>query len=80
MTKKKTNTAHKKTAAAVDAGHAITANDWFPGVREASTLNDTKNALIIVSLTINAFFFIAWIVMQITTVYDAQVYTFLFNR
>jgi hypothetical protein len=34
----------------------------------------------LVSLTINAAFFIAWLILRLTNVYDAQVYAILFNR
>ena len=51
-----------------------------PGRREASTLNDTKNAVLIVSLTINVAVFITWLILKLTTVYDQQVFDFLFKR
>ncbi len=44
------------------------------------TDQDAKNALLIVSLIINAFILIGWITLQVTTIYDAQVATFLFAR
>lgn len=55
---------------------------WFTPAapREPSTLNDTKTAILVVSLTINAAFFIAWIALRITDVYDAQVADILFSR
>ena len=55
---------------------------WFraPGVREPSTLNDVKTAILIVSLTINAAVFVTWLILRITTVYDQQVFNFLFVR
>ncbi|HEY8886279.1 MAG TPA: hypothetical protein VIM31_02130 [Candidatus Microsaccharimonas sp.] len=51
-----------------------------PGVREASTLNDVKNAVLFVSLLINAAVFIGWLILRLTTQYDLQVYNFLFVR
>jgi len=55
---------------------------WFvvPGQREASTMNDTKNAILIVSLTINVAIFVAWLILKLTTAYDQQVFDFLFTR
>jgi len=51
-----------------------------PGRREPSTLNDAKNAILIVSLTINAAVFVTWLILKITTAYDQQVFDFLFTR
>lgn len=59
---------------------ASAANGWFQPAREASTLNDVKTAVLLVSLTLNVAVFIVWLILRITTVYDAQVYDFLFNR
>jgi hypothetical protein len=53
---------------------------WVMAPRKASTLNDVKSAVLLVSLTINAAFFIAWLILRLTNVYDAQVYAILFNR
>ena len=53
---------------------------WVPAPRQASTLNDVKTAVLLVSLTINLAVFIGWLILRVTTVYDAQVYDFLFNR
>jgi hypothetical protein len=55
---------------------------WIPvvGVREPSTLNDAKNALLLISLLINLAIFITWLLLRITTQYDQQVYNFLFVR
>ena len=41
---------------------------------------DAKNALLIVSLLVNAFILIGWITLQTTTIYDSQVAAFLFTR
>ncbi|MBC7564758.1 hypothetical protein H7100_00790 [Candidatus Saccharibacteria bacterium] len=55
---------------------------WMPvpGVREASTLNDVKSAVLFVSILINAVIFIGWLILRLTTQYDQQVYNFLFVR
>lgn len=53
---------------------------WFPAPRQASTLNDVKTAALLVSLTINLIIFIGWLTLRLTTVYDQQVYNFLFSR
>jgi hypothetical protein len=53
---------------------------WVMAPRKASTLNDVKTAILLVSLTINVAFFIAWLILRLTNVYDAQVYNILFNR
>ena len=53
---------------------------WLPAPRQASTLNDVKTALLLVSLTINVALFIGWLALRLTTVYDQQVYNFLFSR
>ena len=41
---------------------------------------DLKSALLLVSITINVAVFIGWLILRLTTVYDAEVYNFLFNR
>lgn len=41
---------------------------------------DTMLAILIVSLTVNLFVLIAWVTLQVTSAYDAQVATFLFTR
>lgn len=55
---------------------------WLPvpGVREPSTLNDVKNAVLFISVLINAAIFIGWLILRLTTQYDQQVYNFLFVR
>ena len=55
-------------------------NGWIMAPRQASTMNDVKTAVLLVSLTINAFIFIGWLILKLTSVYDEQVYSFLFNR
>lgn len=71
--KKKTNTATTNTISTV--GEQV-----LPLPVMNQTEQDAKNALLIVSLIANAFVFICWIVLQVTTVYDAQVAAFLFTR
>ena len=44
------------------------------------TDQDAKNALLIVSLLVNAFILIGWVTLQVTTMYDSQVAAFLFTR
>jgi antibiotic biosynthesis monooxygenase (ABM) superfamily enzyme len=55
---------------------------WFkaPGQREASTLNDVKSSILVISVLLNLAVFIFWLVLQITSAYDEQVAGFLFNR
>lgn len=53
---------------------------WIMAPRKASTMNDVKTAVLLVSVTINLAFFIAWLILRLTTVYDAQVYNILFHR
>jgi len=53
---------------------------WVPAPREASTLNDVKTAVLLVSLAINLAVFIGWLALRLTTDYDQQVFDFLFVR
>jgi len=55
---------------------------WFsvPVQREASTLNDVKSAVLVISLLLNLAVFIFWLVLKVTSMYDDQVADFLFNR
>lgn len=41
---------------------------------------DIKHAILIVSLLANVFILLAWIALQVTTVYDYEVAKFLFYR
>lgn len=70
----KTKTIKKATQATVVADNTVAA------LRINQTNEDAKNALLIVSLTINAFVFIGWITLQVTNIYDYQVAAFLFTR
>jgi hypothetical protein len=45
-----------------------------------ATANDLKSALLVVSLIINLFILIGWLVLQVTTQFDSQVSSFLFTR
>lgn len=44
---------------------------------EQVTMNDFKNSLLIVSVGINLFVLITWLVMQVTDRYNAAMITFL---
>ncbi|RYX78414.1 hypothetical protein EON76_05970 [bacterium] len=44
------------------------------------TDQDLKTAILVVSLLINAFVLVGWILLQVTTVYDTQIAAFLFVR
>jgi hypothetical protein len=41
---------------------------------------DVKNAVLIVSAVVNLIILTAWIAMQVTSQYDAQLASLLFNR
>ncbi len=74
MIKQPTKTTRKKTTAkAKDSFVATSAH-----IR--ATMSDFKSALLVVSLLINAFVLIGWIAVRITSQYDVQVASFLFNR
>jgi len=66
----------KKTAKAAKSA----ASGWFLAPRKASSMNDLKTAVLLVSLTINAAIFITWLILRLTTMYDQQVFNFLFVR
>ena len=70
----------KKTKKQIAKKSGLRAADWFPAAREASTLNDIKTAVLLVSLTLNLAVFIGWLVLRFTTAYDQQVFDFLFVR
>lgn len=57
---------------------SITEEQVLPVISQAD--QDAKNALLIVSLLVNAFVLIGWVTLQVTTAYDAQVAAFLFTR
>jgi hypothetical protein len=41
---------------------------------------DLKTAVLVVSVVANLFIFTAWLALQVTTQYDTQIASFLFNR
>jgi len=53
---------------------------WMPAPREASTLNDVKTAVLLISLGLNLAVFVGWLALRLTTAYDQQVFDFLFVR
>jgi len=53
---------------------------WILAPRQASTMNDVKTAILLVSLTVNLIVFIIWLILKLTTVYDEQLYNVLLNR
>lgn len=65
---------NKKTNSTV----SIASEQILPNVNQAD--QDAKNALLIVSLLVNAFILIGWVTLQVTSVYDAQLAGFLFTR
>ncbi len=46
----------------------------------AQVNKDAMIAVMIVSLTVNLFFLVGWVTLQVTSAYDAQVAAFLFIR
>lgn len=48
--------------------------------REASTMNDVKSAVLLVSLLINLAVFVGWLAIKLTNQYDEQVAQFLFGN
>ena len=71
-------TASKKTS--VKKASKKGTSSWFMGPREPSALNDTKNAILLVSLTINLVVFIIWLILRLTTYYDEQLIQFFLVR
>lgn len=67
----------KKTSKKVIKNQLIS---WFPAPRKSSTMNDIKTAVLLVSLAINLAIFIGWLSLKVTTMYDQQVFNFLFVR
>ncbi|HEY5695289.1 MAG TPA: hypothetical protein VIQ80_00470 [Candidatus Saccharimonadales bacterium] len=59
----------------------IQAETTAENVMPASQMSqDLKTALLIVSVVANLFIFTTWVALQVTTQFDAQIYTFLFTR
>lgn len=46
----------------------------------AMTQKDMLMSLLVMSLLVNLFFFVAWVVLQVTTQYDAEIAQILFTR
>ncbi|MEP7204703.1 MAG: hypothetical protein ABI716_00735 [Candidatus Saccharibacteria bacterium] len=74
MTQQTSKTPHRKQSVKTNARITRVRS------RTASTVNDFKNSLLVVSLLVNAGFLIGWLALQVTTQYDHQVATFLFVR
>lgn len=72
--KKNTKTTITKKLASVTEALAVTP------VEPTQADKDAKTALLIVSLTVNAFILVGWVTLQVTNIYDYQVAAFLFTR
>lgn len=70
MTENKNNTSETVIAASLDQGDAVA----------QCLTQDVRTSILIVSIMANLVIFTAWIALQVTTVYDAQVIGFLFGR
>lgn len=46
----------------------------------AQTNQDFRNAVLVVSIVVNVFILAAWIALQVTSAFDAEVAQFLFTR
>lgn len=57
-----------------------TVTDDQPAFAELKMNEDLKHSILIVSVIANLFVFTAWIAMQVTTQYDAQIFSLLFTR
>jgi hypothetical protein len=67
----KTNTAKKESNIETVAMEAVQVSHMS---------QDLKTAVLIVSVVANLFIFTAWLALQVTTQYDNQIASFLFNR
>ena len=67
----KTNTAKKESTIESVAAEAVQVSHMS---------QDLKTAVLIVSVVANLFIFTAWLALQVTTQYDNQIASFLFNR
>lgn len=67
----KTNTAKKESNIESVAAEAVQVSHMS---------QDLKTAVLIVSVVANLFIFTAWLALQVTTQYDNQIASFLFNR
>lgn len=71
----------KKTAAkSVAKKKTVVAPAVATTVPCPTTFDDVRNAILVVSLLFNLFILIAWVILQVTTQYDAEVARFLFVR
>ena len=52
--------------------HAMSADKYLT--------HDLKNSILILSIVANMFIFTAWIAIQVTTQFDGQLASFIFNR
>ena len=68
--------AKKKTNKVIDT----TIENEAVAVAVSQVNKDAVIALLIVSLVINLFILTAWVTLQVTSVYDNQVASFLFTR
>jgi hypothetical protein len=59
---------------------AVAAEGTPFAVASSQTDTDLKNAILIVSLLVNAFILIAWITLKVTSQFDYQIANFLFYR
>lgn len=70
MVTQKTNTKKTSTVEAVEANETA-----------VSTISqDLKNSVLIVSMVANLFIFTLWLVLQVTTQYDASFTQLIFSR
>jgi hypothetical protein len=67
MSQQKTNT---KSPIATDAEAAVVTS---------AVGQDVRNAVLIVSVVANLFFFTAWVMLQVTSQYDSQLAGFIFG-
>lgn len=75
-TTKKTSKVTTKKAALVAEAVNVAPLEVVPN----QTDTDFKNAVLIVSLTVNAFVLIAWVTLKVTSEFDYQIANFLFYR
>lgn len=54
--------------------------DNQPAFAELSINQDLKHSILIVSIVANLVVLTAWIALQVTTQYDAQIFSLLFTR
>lgn len=54
--------------------------DNQPAFAELSINQDLKHSILIVSVVVNLVVLTTWIALQVTTQYDAQIFSLLFTR